>query len=352
MATFDPAEGPVSALTHFETGSQSLLVYATRKGRIHGWDFRSQHPAFVLEHSVHHGALKHMVTDSKHCWLATGSVRGHISIWDLRYQIVVRSWRHPVASPVHRLLPLRDPRASTLAPELLLVAAGTNEVSAWDIDRRACRRVYRMGALDGDDPTVAESAYRCVEPGAVSDPPTACPFEGHSVRAMVLGPEGSLFTAGTDACVRQWRLDNPADSRVVCGSLANEPRIRFSCVTAIPDTAAASGTPASATAATAMAGADQEQAAATRQSLFVVSEEFWGDKRTPSAPGSSSGPGAGPALPVPALASGSAAPYVGTSVETARSNAHTDAVLDMEIFCVGQRLIATAGREGIVKIWR
>jgi hypothetical protein len=36
------SEGAVMKLEHFNTGTESMLVYATQKGLIHGWDLRAR----------------------------------------------------------------------------------------------------------------------------------------------------------------------------------------------------------------------------------------------------------------------------------------------------------------------
>lgn len=37
-----PREGPVVKVTHFNTLTESLLVYGTHAGKIHGWDLRAK----------------------------------------------------------------------------------------------------------------------------------------------------------------------------------------------------------------------------------------------------------------------------------------------------------------------
>ena len=48
-------EGVPVDLAHFDTGPQSILVYATSQGYLVGWDLRSPTEAFRLRNQQKHG---------------------------------------------------------------------------------------------------------------------------------------------------------------------------------------------------------------------------------------------------------------------------------------------------------
>lgn len=52
------AEGPVVAVAHFNSLTQSLLTYATTKGRVHGWDLRSRKEAWLISNPLSHGIVQ------------------------------------------------------------------------------------------------------------------------------------------------------------------------------------------------------------------------------------------------------------------------------------------------------
>lgn len=54
VKTIDKSEGGVVKVDHFDTESQSVLVYVTDKGKIHGWDLRSKTEAWTMENKVRH----------------------------------------------------------------------------------------------------------------------------------------------------------------------------------------------------------------------------------------------------------------------------------------------------------
>lgn len=52
VKNIDVTEGSIVGLDHFNTDFQSLLVYATNKGKIHCWDLRAKKEAWVRTENV------------------------------------------------------------------------------------------------------------------------------------------------------------------------------------------------------------------------------------------------------------------------------------------------------------
>ena len=90
-----------------------------------------------------HGVITAMVTDKRYRWLLIGTSRGIFTLWDLRFRIQLRSWVHPTKSRISKLL---------LHPQnkwWIIVAAGKNEVSIWDVEKVECKEVF--GVRTGDE---------------------------------------------------------------------------------------------------------------------------------------------------------------------------------------------------------
>ena len=50
------------------------------------------------------GLLERMALDPwGRNWLVTGSTRGHLSLWDMRFRLPVNSWQHPAGAPINAL---------------------------------------------------------------------------------------------------------------------------------------------------------------------------------------------------------------------------------------------------------
>jgi phosphoinositide-3-kinase regulatory subunit 4 len=80
-------------------------------------------------------------------WLVTGSTRGQLVLWDVRFRLPVNTWQHPGGSPVSALALASAPpgrlglRPGVAAGPLLYVAAGESEVGLWDVAEGRCLQV-------------------------------------------------------------------------------------------------------------------------------------------------------------------------------------------------------------------
>ncbi|TPX35937.1 hypothetical protein SmJEL517_g01766 [Synchytrium microbalum] len=147
-------------MEHYDTEMESVLVYATSRGKLVGLDLRSSRPAWTFTSPAHHGALTALTLDRRRAWALTGTERGIMSLWDIRFGIRVRSWGHPAKARIHRLEPYTAP-AYGLASSISASATGSNaisngstkfalvavqgrncEVSAWDLEAAECREVW------------------------------------------------------------------------------------------------------------------------------------------------------------------------------------------------------------------
>ena len=110
------SEGPVVCIAHFTTESASLLVYATQKGLIHCWDLRTDTEVWTLAAPKELGYLTALsLGTDRQSWLACGTNRGYLLLFDLRFQLLVKVSlppTHPsslVYPVVYPLLPFHLP---------------------------------------------------------------------------------------------------------------------------------------------------------------------------------------------------------------------------------------------------
>ncbi len=79
-------------------------------------------------------------------WLLTGSSRGRLDLWDMRFQLRVATWQHPARAPVDALAPALAPpgrlglRPGAVAGPLVYAAAGAGEVGLWDAATQRCHQ--------------------------------------------------------------------------------------------------------------------------------------------------------------------------------------------------------------------
>uniref|UniRef100_K3WTL6 non-specific serine/threonine protein kinase n=1 Tax=Globisporangium ultimum (strain ATCC 200006 / CBS 805.95 / DAOM BR144) TaxID=431595 RepID=K3WTL6_GLOUD len=237
----------VMVLDYFNNVSESLLIYATRNGEIHAWDLRMRREAWKLEVSPELGYITCMTHSLDVSWFAVGTSRGFICLWDLRFLVMIRIWRHSSHRSIHRLksclgLPNTLPLDETSVP-LVFVAAGDGEVAVFDLSIGACRAVFRTlhvqasEAEAGRCPTLLHipiphrsrsvlgsllGIYGIAT--AFDDIATTLHSEEPSVRAILCpslhfrGMTDALITGGEDKQIRYWDVRNGKSSYTVCGS--------------------------------------------------------------------------------------------------------------------------------------
>ncbi len=271
----DKSEGSIFDVRSFEgTPSSSVLMYATAHGNLHGWDLRmktTSQESFVMRNSPRMGLLTSVAVDNTHNWVIVGSDLGVYTIWDLRFQIPVRSFSHPGESGVVALA--AAPRHAAFS------STADNTVTLWDVESNIARHVLRIvKARDGSEASSSSNAPLPNVPGYLrpravasegplaSLPPVsmaaidgsgmisaaasisgsvfarprsttvdamlkesesmsdltaiaaAFPSERNAVRAMLPAGDGSwLVTGSTDCKLRFWDLARPTESYTFSG---------------------------------------------------------------------------------------------------------------------------------------
>lgn len=74
-------------LKHFENDNESLLVFPTSKGKIIALDLRSMKVAWKFQSQSNFGEISAMMLEPKRSWVMTGTHRGVLSLWDIRFNL-------------------------------------------------------------------------------------------------------------------------------------------------------------------------------------------------------------------------------------------------------------------------
>ncbi|KAG6478579.1 serine/threonine-protein kinase VPS15-like [Zingiber officinale] len=210
------------------------VLFTTQHCGVHLWDTRANSDAWTFKSLPNEGYASSLVMGQCGNWFVSGSSRGVLTLWDLRFLLPVNSWHYPMVCPVEKLCLLIPPLNSVgaVSRPLVYVASGSNEVSLWDAENGSCHQVLRVasGEQEGeashfsrvsgrpsnkqspklDGTRNINSKYRIDE---LNEP--APRLQG--IRSLLPLPGGDLLTGGTDLKIRYWDHTSPERSYCVCG---------------------------------------------------------------------------------------------------------------------------------------
>ena len=206
------SEGAV--LESISTGPFSL-IYSSQRGGISGLDLRCGCDVWNLPISPREGILERMICDPHNqLWIMTGSSRGYLGVWDLRFNRRVSSWCISGEQSVQSLAFANGHKGTVANPEVY-VASGSEDVELWDVFSGCCRQILRVSsenAITGADALESQPAPSQMP----SNRQAYLPPVRRSGCKSVLCSGGEVITAGSDRCIRCW---NPSLStcRIISG---------------------------------------------------------------------------------------------------------------------------------------
>ncbi|KAL0276782.1 UNVERIFIED_CONTAM: hypothetical protein PYX00_004283 [Menopon gallinae] len=182
-------EGCPVDINYLDSGSQSVLIYATMYGSLVGWDLRKDGTAWRLDNDLKHGVITTFCVDSEQFWAAVATSSGYHTAWDLRFLLPIANCIHPTGARVRKVI--RHPIERSW---ILSAVQGNNEVSIWNMETQNRQAVLW---------------------GSTTPPLSNTQMNGQSVCAMYAGEidrSPFLFTGGTDMRLRYWDLTNWTES--------------------------------------------------------------------------------------------------------------------------------------------
>lgn len=275
-----------------ETGPQtsptSILMLLSNTGRVLALDLRTLNVLYAISIPHHYGTPTTACLGADRTWMLVGTTTGILSLLDLRFRLVVRSWGFPGASPINHIslyerpkyhdttsnadlqVPLHDERGD----RTVVVAGGTgsNDITVWDVEKMSCIEVFRVGSegATGSGKAIGlatnKDIHRALQPVLVEEmrpeellaridkssateagqdqsPRTivcdsTAPRHTHSSGASVhsgtggshTSPTKYLFSGGADRKVRFWAPSALSMSAILSGLGADETQPHFRSV--------------------------------------------------------------------------------------------------------------------------
>ncbi|RZR89936.1 hypothetical protein BHM03_00017747 [Ensete ventricosum] len=139
-------EGAILSLLNCSSADSCIsqtVLFSTQRCGVHLWDTRMNSETWTFRAVPDEGYLSSLVLGQCGNWFVSGSSRGFLTLWDLRFLLPVNSWQYPTICPVEKLcllIPAANP-LSTVTRPLVYVAAGHNEVSLWNAENGSCHQV-------------------------------------------------------------------------------------------------------------------------------------------------------------------------------------------------------------------
>jgi phosphoinositide-3-kinase regulatory subunit 4 len=234
--------------------SSPLLVCGTQTGLVCGLDPRMAREAFAWKSKdcMQQGPITSLCGDDQ--WMVTGTRRGYMTLWDLRFQINVCTSR-VTHNSINRMAVCTTglPQGDALAQQQYLdinspsiyVATGSRDIRLFNLEKQATISIFRCydrsssssmtsSARKKRSTTVSVRSNRNItDPYAIKEleaitwdqyntPETLNTFE---VKALHVTPDNSFYTGSTDRKLRYWNMGKIENSYVVSGLENNEKSI-------------------------------------------------------------------------------------------------------------------------------
>lgn len=261
-----PEDGYVTHVSHLQGGcnayrpvfffsgadlTESSLLVVTSMGVIAVLDLRTMALKQRLQHPLELGPVS-AVCPTTH-WIMVGTVTGALSLWDLRFGLLVKSWSSRGGITALALHPSRG-RGRWVMASLNRnpddpAGADTPLVETYDIETGKLMEEYetrtsrpQAGARAptlGRDVLQTKSELIAELAGGRGGLPSTASYDLASVEALLVGETfsslsqvvrdkddagqdkarpGWMVTAGTDRVIRYWDVARPSEGFVVCGS--------------------------------------------------------------------------------------------------------------------------------------
>ncbi|XP_018651160.1 serine/threonine kinase [Schistosoma mansoni] len=353
------------------------IAYATTSNQIVARDLRvpnSSSPVWILKQDRSHGLILSMAVHSFHTWLVTGTSRGHLICWDLRYKRQIAYTEHPYQPGIgildlqiaetHSRFELDKKYAgqSSEKPyqvgQTLIIAATDhhNEVTIWDLESSATASSsaaisscnYGLPSSFAPVRSTGCLASTWAQPGNKTPLILDSSLPHRSVRSILCLPNNSVMqfneynklhsqvthlpaivAGGNDARLRYWNFRKPEDSCVLVWAGIDEatpPRLTYRSIYVNDVYILIEQTDTSSV-------NDTSSSLLTKTMYTEVSQKLQSSSNITEV-------------------SNSAFPVSGRLELRESTKGHKNIISDLTVLQAGQAFLVSASMDGVIKIWR
>jgi phosphoinositide-3-kinase, regulatory subunit 4 len=162
----------------------SNMVYATTHATIAVMDLRTMRMIQVMENPRHYGPITTLCIDRRKAWLIVGTITGVLTLWDLRFGLLIKSWRAGMIAPgrclrIHKCivhptkgrgrwvmvaLEARPPAQGSASP---VNSRGTILVEVWDVETTTLVETFETREAVSNPPISAPEEATSPDAGAI-----------------------------------------------------------------------------------------------------------------------------------------------------------------------------------------
>ncbi|KLO15545.1 WD40 repeat-like protein [Schizopora paradoxa] len=82
----------ITCMVQYNSDFGSNLIYATNRSVLTALDLQTMQVSQVLRHPLHLGPVVSLCLDKKRTWMVSATSTGFLTLWDLRFGLLLRSW--------------------------------------------------------------------------------------------------------------------------------------------------------------------------------------------------------------------------------------------------------------------
>ncbi|BGP14610.1 Serine/threonine-protein kinase [Rhodosporidiobolus nylandii] len=151
----DDMDGYATCLASFNTDTTVNLVLGTSLSSITVLDLRTMRSLHAFDNPHHFGPITALCVDRKHLWLVAATATGVITLWDLRFGLLLRSWSvgakrvhqlalHPTKGKGRWIVVAMEPEDPPAEAKSRRHQQGTTVAEVWDIDQGVKVEEFRI----------------------------------------------------------------------------------------------------------------------------------------------------------------------------------------------------------------
>lgn len=141
---------PVS-INFATTNLKNLCIATMSTCKIVAYDIIKMEVEYSLQNPLHLGVPTTFIVSRNVSWLLLGTADGNLCLWDLRFHLLVKSWRVKVddsklRSGIRKLVSVPAPPKSHTSSYFAMIGGSSEpDITVWEVPGFECREVYIAG---------------------------------------------------------------------------------------------------------------------------------------------------------------------------------------------------------------